>query len=791
MTVRVFSGARITLDEGTLDTFRTGGLLNGAFTIVATFKRSGSTTDGTQYIVSFNSSGGVRGGLSFTSASLMQLDVGGVARTFAGAITNDVWYTAVCRKNSGTATPQINLYNHTAGTWSGWINGSGTLDNDSTAIDEVQLGNRPNDFPLNGKIAGVAAYSTAMLDAVASSMPYSFMYRLAGFPVAMWVLTQASTATAVTDLVGDADQTALSGTSVDGADDPATLRMTLRNLILRDYADASFATANSKSTDDLDWTASGDRVVVLAGIEHSSDGFTPADPTATGLTFAEMTGSPVGGSGDFTEEHGWTATASGDGNSTVTLTSTFTSRSFGMGAWAFSNVDSIQNAVTSTAAVTGGSVPLSMTVQEGASVVLIIGDWNATNDVVVTPSPADGIVRRAEFVSGRATYFIVEWHDQPAGTRNYGITGFGTDNSNVSRMGAEVRTTTGGGATDVTPNDSAHAQTADQPTLTQTHAVAAADALHGQAAEQPALTQVHQIAVDSATHAQTAEQPGVVTVHVLAPSDAVHAQAADSPTLTQVHVLAPADAGHAQTADQPAITQAHALAPSDAAHAQTAEAPALTQTHAIAANDAAHAQAADAPALTQVHAITTNDATHSQTADAPFLTQVHALTANDAAHAQAAEQPDLSLEGGIVVHSANHAQTADSPTLTQTHSLAPADAAHAQTADNAQLTTTYAIAPSDALHSQAAESPAIDGAASISVNSATHSHTADSPALTQLHLILVNSALHSQTADSPLLNAPSVAAYAVAAILESFDGGPASASLPSIGPASATLPVYE
>jgi hypothetical protein len=247
-----------------------------------------------------------------------------------------------------------------------------------------------------------------------------------------------------------------------------------------------------------------------------------------------------------------------------------------------------------------------------------------------------------------------------------------------------------------------------------------------------------------ATHAQTADQPALTQVHEIAVDSATHAQTADAPGVVSVHVLAPSDAVHAQAAEEPTLTQVHVVGPEDATHAQTADQPDVTQAHALAVSDALHTQTADEPVLTQAHAVSANDAAHSQSAESPALTQVHDIGSEDATHAQTAERPNLSLDGAIVVHSAAHAQTADQPSLVQVQSIAVNDAAHAQTAEQSTLA--------------------------------------------QLHLILVNSALHSQTADSPILNVPSVAAYVVSAILESFNGGPVSAALPNDGPASATLP---
>jgi len=220
MAVRVFSSSVIVLDEGTLDN-----IFNGAFTIAVLFKRSGSTTDGFQALLSFN--GGVntnqRASIGYSSASALQITLSGLSRTFGASFTiaNDTWYLFVVRKASGTATPTANLYNYSTGAWVGWTNGSGTLDNDATALVEVRLGNAPGGFPLNGKMGGAVVYNSVLSDTNGETLETSAQNWFALSPTAMWRLNQASTATPVTDDTGNgADQTSITGTSVDAVDNP-------------------------------------------------------------------------------------------------------------------------------------------------------------------------------------------------------------------------------------------------------------------------------------------------------------------------------------------------------------------------------------------------------------------------------------------------------------------------------------------------------------------------------------------------------------------------------------------
>jgi hypothetical protein len=234
MAVRVFdyanftAGSRITLGIGTLATFRTGGILNGAHTHVVCFKPVGSTTDSTQFLISYNAGTSVRGGLSYTTAGVLQFVLGGTTVTFPTmpALVNGKWYVFAVEFPGGTSTPVGRLWNLTDNTSTGWINASGTRSDDSNVLTNIQLGNRPSDFPQNGKQAGHATYSSA-LGAARDTLGTGFPAWLAAGPVGMWPLTQASTATAVTDEVGTADQTALLLTSVDNADDPPNFSLSL------------------------------------------------------------------------------------------------------------------------------------------------------------------------------------------------------------------------------------------------------------------------------------------------------------------------------------------------------------------------------------------------------------------------------------------------------------------------------------------------------------------------------------------------------------------------------------
>jgi hypothetical protein len=109
--------------------------------------------------------------------------------------------------------------------------------------------------------------------------------------------------------------------------------------------------------------------------------------------------------------------------------------------------------------------------------------------------------------------------------------------------------------TDVTPADTTHGHTADQPALTQVHTLAPADAAHGHTADQPTVSTVHTLAPDSTSHGHAAGSPALAQAHELAPTAATHSHAAAEPALTQTHEITAADAAHGHAADQAVVVE--------------------------------------------------------------------------------------------------------------------------------------------------------------------------------------------------------------------------------------------
>ena len=200
---------------------------------------------------------------------------------------------------------------------------------------------------------------------------------------------------------------------------------------LLDYVQSTWSgTGTSETTAaNLDWTAAGDVIVCLGCTEDN--GITLTTPTATGLTLAALSGSPTT-TASSCKGYGWSATAAGSGSSALS-SNLNGNNAAGLAAWAFAGVSSL---VVPTPVVSA-ALTMSMTVAQDSSVLMVLGDWNATTDVTVDTSPAGGTLRVAQATSG-ATFLVVEWHNQAAGTRGYGVANW-TGTGTITKFATEVR----------------------------------------------------------------------------------------------------------------------------------------------------------------------------------------------------------------------------------------------------------------------------------------------------------------------------------------------------------------
>lgn len=132
----------------------------------------------------------------------------------AGVVVNSAndWVWTIINKASGSVAPRTHKLVMSTGVWTR-ANGAALGDATSPSGGDLQIGNAGGDF-FTGDIAAVAVWTTSLADAVLDGMVNSWPAVLAANPQAAWLLNQASTGTSITDAIGSANQTALSGTTV-------------------------------------------------------------------------------------------------------------------------------------------------------------------------------------------------------------------------------------------------------------------------------------------------------------------------------------------------------------------------------------------------------------------------------------------------------------------------------------------------------------------------------------------------------------------------------------------------
>lgn len=221
MAVREFNPAATDLIACSVGSL--GAICNGAYSIIGIVKPLTATANGKAYM-------GIQVG---TSSLLSSFGENSSARQAvytdaeqADAITNvdTSWQILALSRASGTSTVAFSRKALGTGTWT-HASSSQTVANNATTADRIEFGG----FLAGGfgsskdcRIATIAVYNTALSDATIESVQTTpSTQQLADLgAVALWDFNQASTGTALADLVGTANQTAISGTSVVTTDDP-------------------------------------------------------------------------------------------------------------------------------------------------------------------------------------------------------------------------------------------------------------------------------------------------------------------------------------------------------------------------------------------------------------------------------------------------------------------------------------------------------------------------------------------------------------------------------------------
>lgn len=193
---------------------------------------------------------------------------------------------------------------------------------------------------------------------------------------------------------------------------------------LTDYQQSTWSDAvgTSEVTSTLTW-ADGAYIVIL-GASSDNALYQIDTPTAPGLTFLPVAGTPTNTNSNC-KLYAWDATAVGAGSGVVTATVVGGAGGRGIAAFVFNGSGGLRN--TAIATGLGGTTTQSLIRGSNNSAVLQVwGDWDAVNDVAVSWTPAEFTERVAQFVSGQATFFVASWTDQgAAGTTSYGFTAGG------------------------------------------------------------------------------------------------------------------------------------------------------------------------------------------------------------------------------------------------------------------------------------------------------------------------------------------------------------------------------
>lgn len=179
----------------------------------------------------------------------------------------------------------------------------------------------------------------------------------------------------------------------------------------------SVAGGVARTTGSLTWEA-GDVIVVMGVTENNTQTF--AIPTATGLTFSLITTTNVSST---CKGYAWSATATNNGSGTINSDTSSSGEMANIEAYVYRGSDGVGNNAAS-AAGTGTTISLSRS-SNNSAVAWAGCDYSATNDTVVTPTPAGGTQDQAAYLLNDATMFAFHWDDQgAAGSTNYGVTGF-------------------------------------------------------------------------------------------------------------------------------------------------------------------------------------------------------------------------------------------------------------------------------------------------------------------------------------------------------------------------------
>lgn len=218
--------------NGTTDRLQTavGGVSGMTFGTFAFIIKRGTTSD-VQVVTGLHNSGGTLGGaILFDGTSLgIAADADNVRGMGTPIANTTTWYLLVVRKATGSATARGSVFNFSTSSWA-HVNASSALDNwTSPGSGGLIRFDFSNTLPWNGRIAARALWANALpwsadttgdSNLISAGLHTSLANWVSASPSVLHVFNQAAVTDDVLDLIGSADQTARTGTTVITGDDP-------------------------------------------------------------------------------------------------------------------------------------------------------------------------------------------------------------------------------------------------------------------------------------------------------------------------------------------------------------------------------------------------------------------------------------------------------------------------------------------------------------------------------------------------------------------------------------------
>lgn len=267
-------------------------------------------------------------------------------------------------------------------------------------------------------------------------------------------------------------------------------------------------------------------------------------------------------------------------------------------------------------------------------------------------------------------------------------------------IGFDEYVAAGGGAVNLTINDSLHSQTVDPVALTQAGALAVNESQHAHTADSMALSQAGQLSVTESSHAHIADNLTLSQSISLAVAETITTHAVDNIALVESSQLLISESLHSHLAGSPVLSQSAQLPVAGSSHAHTVDNLTISQGGQLSLQEALHAHAVDQMDLTQANNLVIDATVHNQTADQVVLSFAVSLSPAAAAHGHVVDQLNLIQAGFLVVADSQHNHQADIPALSQAYSLAINETLHDHLADSPVIYLGTALSPDPALHAQ-------------------------------------------------------------------------------------------